>query len=197
MNPAYQDVFAGRTPQPMTRGALSANPEVFEWNGVRERAALLLADGFTKQTTAQECDIAVSTITGWTTYEPFRQRVQEYRDSLRQLLLAEGIAVKEFRVRQMSARHELLQRVIDARALTHAGDPNAPEAATGLFAREQQVIGSGNNAREVTRYRLDKDLLSEFRSLERAAAEELGQVTKKSEITVAPKAYVGVDIDAV
>lgn len=97
------------------------------------------------------------------------------------------ISDRNYRVRCLQDRHDLLLTVLRERAAAEEMQA-APGGKTGLLCRKLKMIGSGKEAYEVEEFEVDNATLKEIRAHEQQAAQELGQWVEKSqsEIRVAP-----------
>lgn len=161
-------------------------------------AALLVAQNAeTHEAIAAKAETTKRTLTQWKAHPDFQARVEEHRTAWRERLHAErdalvaqiptdSIADRNVRVTGAIERHQLLQRVIDARATYYTqreadGDKTvAPGAATGLLASRPKP-GKFRNAEE---YRVDVGMLKEMRELEVQVAKDLGQWEERTRVDV-------------
>ncbi len=88
-----------------------------------------------------------------------------------------AIANKVQRIAALNNRWTLAHQVI----LDRAADKTfawAPGYTTGLLVRDVKAVGSGEGADLVDVFKVDTALLAELRAMERAAAEEMGQLPR-------------------
>ena len=64
--------------------------------------------------------------------------------------------------------------------------PDEPGLSTALLVHSRRSIGSGDKFESFDEFTLDTATLAELRHLERQAAQELGQWTKRQEATATP-----------
>ena len=160
--------------------------------GRQERAALLLAaDDLSDEKIAEAVRVGRATLSRWKLRDDFKARVQAHRAAIAERVVAEGVAVKVGRIRQLDRRWRHLRAVIDERAADPAMQ-NVPGGKTGLLVRQRKVIGTGSNAQTIEEYVVDVATLRELRGLEQQAAQEMGQWTEKRETT----ATVDLEADA-
>jgi hypothetical protein len=143
-----------------------------------ERAALLVAeDQQTNEAIAAAVGVKRQTVDWWKRKPAFTARVDALRQQFREAVAREGIAHQQNRIKALNERWRLMQQVIAARAadatMTGAGHE------TGLLVRTYKP----GKYRVVEEYRVDAALLAELRAHEKQAAEELGQWTKKTDVT--------------
>jgi hypothetical protein len=148
------------------------------WTRRTEQAALLVAeDQLTDDAIAARLRINKVTLERWKQRTDFRARTQEHVAAFREAIRVRGIAERQNRINALNDRWTLMQRVIEARAadatMTGAGHE------TGLLVRTYKP----GKFRVVEEYRVDAGLLAELRAHEKQAAEELGQWTKKTDVT--------------
>ncbi len=164
-------------------------PQAFEWDAVREQAAIDLADGkLGDMAIAAKAGIERVTLWRWTKHPAFAARVEEHRAAFRAEVRRRGIAVLENRVAAAQDRHERLTSVIDARS----ADPSVqavPGGSSGLLTRTLKTVGRGEQARTVEEFAVDTGLLGELRAHEVQVAKELGQWQERTVTEMAVKAY--------
>jgi hypothetical protein len=154
----------------------------WEWTEQREKAAFLTSGGrLTQSELASECDVHVETIKKWGRSPEFQRRVDEHLEAVRLAILKTGIGNPVNRARRLTRDWLKAQKVIEARELS--ANSSVPGDDTGLLCSSDKVIGQGENAREVTEYRVDVALLKELREMEEAAAREFGQRVDRQDIT--------------
>lgn len=137
------------------------------------------------------CGVSRMTVQRWREEPVFMRAVAATRKMLLNEVREMGIAVKMRRLKAMNDRWERLQRIMDERAK----DSQWAEVAgwkTGLLVHDVKTVGEDKE--RVNLFKVDTGLLSEMRTLERDAAEEMGQrtmtVVRKDETSVdeSPKA---------
>jgi transposase-like protein len=165
----------------------------FEWCGVSERAAQMVAVGrLSYADIAGELQIDPATLWRWRQDPGFKARVEEHLEDIRSEVRRVGLADLYHRVEALDSRWREMQRVIEERAVdpTMAG---VPGGTTGLLVRTVRKVvvedesrdgGGRKTSREVCEYALDTGLLKELREHERQAAQELGQWLEKTESKV-------------
>lgn len=135
----------------------------------------MLAAGATQSEVAQQFGVARSTVLR------FVRRNQAEVDAKRQrvALAVEDLAIaqKVNRIAALDDRWRRLRRVIDERAADKQF-ASVPGMATGTMVRAIKAVGGGENMMLVDEFKVDTGLLAEIRNIERAAAEELGQMPK-------------------
>lgn len=167
----------------MTVAENCSKPSVFEWNKKKLKAATLLAEDFLTDTEiAKKVEVAVRTLWYWKANEEFRAKIQE-------IVAATGRKIAQFagtktsrRVERLQQRWDGLHRVIEQRA----ADPHhqiAPGGDTGLLVRTEKLLGSGEKAEKVVEFAVDTGLLKEAREIEKAFAQECGQLVDRKEVT--------------
>lgn len=158
----------------------------FEWNGITEKAAQLLAEGdLGLGEIAKECGIRREMLWEWRKYPEFIKEVEDRKEEIRLEVRRHGVAIVEQRVKALDDRWRRLQRVIVERAEDMKGIPGG---STGLLVRKIKSIGVGPAAKEVEEYAVDTGLLSELREHEKQVAQELGQWISKADVTTQGKA---------
>lgn len=168
----------------------------WHWTKKRTRAAQLVAeDRLTDDEIAAELGISRRSLACWKKHPDFAARVAEIVESMRQAILAEGIANKQNRIDALNERATLMRQVIAERAADMVGIPGG---GTGLMVRTYKAIGTGEFARQVEEYAVDTPLLREMREHEKQAAIETGQWEEKSQVSgsVLIREY-GVSLDQV
>jgi len=161
------------------------NESPFEWDQVRETAALLVAEGGKEQEIADAVGVHRNTLGAWRKHPQFQKRVAEHLAEFRRAVRAQGISIMENRVKEKQKRYDLLNRVLDARAAAGAAGPDSavPGMETGLVVKTVKGIGKGDEFVKVSEFRVDVGTLKEMRELETSAARELGQLTEKHEFS--------------
>jgi hypothetical protein len=144
----------------------------------QDQAALWLAEGqMADEAIAAKLHINPVTLWRWKQQPAFAAVVAGHKAMWAAEIAQEGIANRQNRINALNERWELMQRVIKARAadatMTGAGHE------TGLLVRTYKP----GKYRVVEEYRVDAGLLAELRAHEKQAAEELGQWTKKTDVT--------------
>lgn len=154
-------------------------------------------------------------------------RIAAHEQALREAILAEGIANKQFRIDLLNDLAGRLQRTIAARAKdpSVAAIPGGPEGvlvrtaklvkvytATGPVGgdalhpeREPQdeVLYPEKESRLVADYAVDTGTLAELRAMLKQAAIERGEWSERSEITgkdggeIVIRRFIGVEVDTV
>lgn len=143
-----------------------------------ERAAGLVAeDQQSNEAIAAAIGIKRQTLDLWKRRPDFAARVEAIRQQWRAQIEQEGIANRQNRIAALNDRWRKLQQIIEARA----ADPTmtAPGSDTGLLVRTYKP----GKYKTVEEYRVDVGLAAELRAHEKQAAEELGQWTKKTDVT--------------
>ncbi len=190
------------------------NGTKFVWSGVREKAAILLAEN--TLTDAEICEalgIGRTTLFRWQQHDEFKARVQENVAEIRASALRFPIAKKHYRVGVVDMLHTKALTVIEERAAEYAkaGEDEALAAVrktfgedvpagggTGLVVKTYKQIGSGRNATLVTEYGVDTALMREITNLHARAAKELGQEDEGAPAkALEVRLYVGVDVELV
>jgi hypothetical protein len=156
--------------------SLTRGNEKWEWTGIREEAALLVAsDRQSDEAIVDILGIDRKTLWRWRQVDAFRARVDFIRAQLRAEILQHGIAVRENRVRRLDERTRLLDQVMEERGAMEE-HKTVPGWTTGLITHEIVHTKAGNL---LDRYRLDTNLLGELRAHEKQAAQEVGEWTEK------------------
>jgi hypothetical protein len=169
---------AGRR-KPARRTAQNCT-EKATWTEQKEQAALLVAqDMLSDELIAKDVDVCRRTLATWKTEPEFKARVAAILEEIKAAVVARGIADKQNRVDAYNDRWERMRKVIEGRAVEHAG--YAGGGATGLLVRQLKSIGKGEDAREVEEYAVDTALLKEMREHEKQAAIEVGDWTDKTQ----------------
>ena len=149
-------------------------------NPLKERAALLLAERrFDYAEVALRIGITVRTLWTWRRDATFKERVAEIAAELSEAAMGRAIGNKAYRIKVLADKHSDLLAVIEARA----ADPEmgkVPGGSTGLLVRKV-VASAGKHI--CYEYAVDTPLLKELRGIQEQAAEELGQIVSKREIT--------------
>lgn len=193
--------------QPMLSDKPTSCGGYFQWTPQRQEAALCVAEGMSYHKISKRISVPGNTIRGWVYHKQFKQVVEILRKEIREEILNHGVAQRLQRIRRLNNAWEGLQDVIESRKTFYEqrrSDVTAedtyediPGVETGLVVTEHKIIGQGPNAREVIHHKVDTAILSELREIEQQAAKELGQWTEKSELTIVPKAYIGLDLDKI
>lgn len=156
---------------------------LFTWTKRRERAARLVAeDELSDIKIAEAVGVYVRSLERWKTHAEFRARVAEYLAEIRAAILAEGIAVRENRVKALNERWDKMHQVITERA----EDPELQDIAggkTGLLVHNVKGVGKGEDFQLIDLYEVDTGLLKELREHEKQSAQEVGQWAEKREVT--------------
>lgn len=145
------------------------------------RIAWLVADDRLRdEEIAREGHISMQTLQKWKYDAGFKQQVKEYRTVIYEQILANGVANKEWRIREAQERLERMRALILARASAGAdkqarGVATDPGEGTGLIAEAP--------AGRTTIMATDAALLREIRELEKQIAEELGQYRRGLDVT--------------
>lgn len=152
----------------------------------RQAAALLAEGSQTEARIAAVLGINEVTLWRWKRLPAFARQVETEAAAIVAKMRADSIADRNVRVTGAIERHQLLQRVIDARATYYTqreadGDKTvAPGAATGLLASRPKP-GKFRNTEE---YRVDVGMLKEMRELEVQVAKDLGQWEERTRVDV-------------
>ncbi len=179
----------------------------FLWTEQRLRAVALLADGrYTQKEVAQMIGTSPSILKGWQRNPVFQNQLDNNINEYKDRILSTTIAQKHYRIKSLQDRHELLNRIISQRQ--KQVDPTSqfynPEFAhlpgldTGLVLPSLTSTKVGMHDYLLTHEaKIDNALLTEFRSIEKQAAEETGQWSETHNINILQKAYIGIDINQV
>jgi hypothetical protein len=166
---------------------MAENGRGFDWSHKSEQAAILLAEGKkADEQIAEQCGIGTRTLYRWKDHSDFKARVQKHLDAFRDAVMTQGIADKMKRVERLNRHWNSLQDVIEARAAdavvykAENGSEQAPGMLTGLVVRVETPVKNGVKIE----YMVDTGTLAEIRTMEAAAARELGQLTEKHEVEV-------------
>lgn len=90
------------------------------------------------------------------------------------------IAHKVNRIAALDDRWQRIRRVIDQRAADGAKNwQGVPGMDTGIVVHQLKQIGAGKNAMTVDEFVVDTGTLAEARAIEKAAADELGQIQQR------------------
>jgi hypothetical protein len=145
----------------------------WEWSPEKQEAAVLLAEGeLTDNEIAAKAGIHRVNLWRWKKCPPFAERVQSLIKDIGDALRQHALGRKLRRLKGLTDKAERIERVIEERAIEHAG--KVAGGGTGLLALEPKMLGSGEKAQLVDVYRADTALLKEYRELTIAAAKEVG-----------------------
>jgi hypothetical protein len=142
-----------------------------------QAAARVAEDQQTDAQIAAAVGVSAVTLWKWKQRPDFAARVEEHKARWAAEIEQEGIANRQNRVDALNERWRLMQQVIAARAADESMTGTGHE--TGLLVRTYKP----GKYRVVEEYRFDAALLAELRAHEKQAAEELGQWTKKTDVT--------------
>lgn len=160
----------------------------FVWTKARERAAsLLAADRLSDEEIAADLRISRTNLAQWKRRPEFQARVQEHVAAYRRLLIARGVANRQYRIDALNDLVDRLRDVIAARA----ADPrmaDVPGGPTGLLTRTLKSIGFGDNNQTVVEVAVDTGTLKELREYLKQGAQEVGQWTEHHDLTTGGKA---------
>jgi hypothetical protein len=144
----------------------------------QDQAALWVAEGqMADEAIAAKLHINPATLWRWKQQPDFAAVVAKHKAAWAAEIEQEGIANRQNRVNALNERWRLMQQVIEARAADES--MTGPGHETGLLVRTYKP----GKYRNVEEYRVDAALLAELRAHEKQAAEELGQWTKKTDVT--------------
>lgn len=109
---------------------------------------------------------------------------------IREAIDAWRLDIKRLAITQINERLYVLNdlkakylQVIAERAEKYATEKDAPGASTGLLARQERVIGSGDAALHVVEFKADTAITDAIQNLDAQAAKELGQWTDKIDVS--------------
>jgi hypothetical protein len=160
---------------------MEADPAPFDWSDAASKAVELVArDDLTDKRIAADLGVGTTTLYRWKRHPEFMARVDVYRAEMWEAVRRHGLAILENRVRAKDERWRRLCALIETRARQLA---EIPGGDTGALVRRVKGIGSGDNFREVDEYEFDASVFAELRSLEREAAQDLGQWTEKRQVS--------------
>lgn len=140
----------------------------------RTKLIALLATGELMESAATQLGVTVQAVSLFA-----RRHESEIADLRAQLVKAVedyAIAQRVERIAAMEERWQLGRQVIRERAQAY-GD--APGGKTGLLVHQYKETKRGDLLDE---YKVDTGLLAELRAIERAAAEELGQIERPAQV---------------
>jgi len=90
-----------------------------------------------------------------------------------------AIATKVNRIAAMDDRWQRIRSVIDQRAADGAKHwADVPGMDTGIVVHQVKQIGAGKNATMIDEFVVDTGTMAEARAIEKAAADELGQIPR-------------------
>lgn len=150
----------------------------WRWTALRlEAAAAVALDELTDDEIARNANVSRATLKTWRKHPVFAAKVEELVEEAGETCKRYAIGRKARRLAAMNRRWLALQQIIEARAVD-CSTQGRPGAATGLLVLKIRVVGTGQHQRTVEEMELDAPLMKELRELERAAAEELGQLPR-------------------
>lgn len=156
---------------------------IWVWTEKKEAAALEYArDYLSDVEIAKIADVGVRTFARWKLHPEFAKRAEEYRAKFREEIFRTGIAVQANRIKAQDERWRKMKQVVAERAV----DPelaNVAGGTTGLLTKTLKCIGGGENAQIIEEYVVDTGLLKAISDVEKQAAQEVGQLVQKSEVS--------------
>ncbi len=156
---------------------------IWIWTVAKERAAIELAkDDLRDDVIARNSNVSPRSLARWKTVPQFIERIEQHKVRLREEVLKHGIADKVERVRAQNDRWMRMKRVVQERAESLEMQDVAG-GKTGLLVRQVKSIGYGEDAQLVDEYAVDTGLLKAIAEVEKQAAQELGQLITKSELS--------------
>jgi hypothetical protein len=162
----------------------------FKWDGKKEEAAVLIAQGeLTTIQIGQRLGVSDRMVYKWKAEPEFAARVEETVGAIRADVLKIGIADVVNRIKRRDLRWNQIKKVTISRAALLEGDDKSADSGTGLIVHSVKMIGSGPNAMPVDVYEFDAALLKEEREIEKQAAIELGQWQEKTDVTSGGKPF--------
>jgi transposase-like protein len=159
----------------MTARRLTARRNVLD-NRKDEVIAYIVA-GASYSQTAQQFGVAKSSITSF---------IGRWEDELRALQAKAAHAAEDYaiaskvnRIAALDDRWQRVRRVIDQRAADGAKNwAGVPGMDTGIVVHQVKQIGAGKNATIIDEFVVDTGTMAEARAIEKAAADELGQIPR-------------------
>jgi hypothetical protein len=106
--------------------------------------------------------------------------VEDIRERAANVLEAQSLEDRQYRLEELKVRHIALKAIIDARSKSPEMK-NVPGGDTGFVIRRTRVIGLGAAAEHVTDYVIDTRSMDMFLKIERQAAQEMGQWAEKAD----------------
>jgi hypothetical protein len=142
-----------------------------------EVLAALIGEGLTWQATADRFGVAKRSIGFF--IERHEDEYRALKGKVAQAAEEYAIASKVNRIAALDDRWQRVRRVIDQRAADGAKNWAAvPGMDTGIVVHQVKQIGAGKNATIIDEFVVDTGTMAEARAIEKAAADELGQIPR-------------------
>lgn len=162
-------------------------PDQFIITAKHLEAARLFADGLSQAEVALRMGEKLPTVRRWYDRPVFKQEIENFVETARAAIRAQGIAAKQNRIDEYDRRWLEMKALMKARAEWDVLS-DVPGGGTGLLCRDFKGV--------MPVYKVDAALLREMRELEKQAAIEVGDWTEKQELTGADGGAIPVSIEA-
>lgn len=169
----------------------------WSWNNKRLLACQLVVEGnFSYRKIAETVGIDPITLEAWRLTPEFEARRKELHAEFAERIMNQGIAVKANRVAALDRLHQIHTRIVEQRVqaaptrlLNESSgggtSDQVPGVDTGLVVIEEKMAGYDEDGKAIFRDQavFDQSLSREYRATLAQAAEELGHLTSKTELT--------------
>jgi uncharacterized protein YjcR len=149
------------------------------WTADRLKIAQMVAESVPYSEIAEKTGVSLRSVKRWATRPEFKARVQEIIEETKAALLAEGVRIRENRLRNLQSRIDKMHALMDARGVEMAETKEVAGGETGLLVRDYK----GKDADQKV-YRFDAALVKELREHEKQAAVEVGDWSEKLKLDV-------------
>lgn len=162
----------------------TTTPKPWEWTRVRVRAVKLAAeDELSDEKIAKELGIGHRTVQTWQARPEFQARKKQIRAAWEARIFDLGVANKANRIKMLDGLNRKQERIMQARSEDPDIDVQASGGDTGLIVKEIKRIGKGDEKMEIIEVSYDAAFSREYRATLQQAAEEMGQIVSRRELS--------------
>ena len=173
----------------------------FKWDAKKTRAAAMVAESIPHTKIGEALGVQPHVISWWRKHPDFSRRVKKIIDDAAEesATIAIAIANRVHRVRVLDELNNAHLQVFEERKANPTGDAE-PGMSSGLVVKKERVTTNRNGTTIETEYQIDSALSAEIRALHKQAAQETGQWSEKSEVSVTgglDRTYIIEDVQGV
>lgn len=162
----------------------ASKPRAWEWTRARIKAVKLAAeDELSDEKIGREVGVSSRTIRTWQHTPEFVARRKQVRSAWEARIFDLGVANKANRIKNLDAMNKKHARIMEARAGSASPEEIEVGGDTGLIVKEIKRYGKGDDAVEVIDISFDAAFSREYRAVLQQAAEEMGQIVSKRELS--------------
>lgn len=171
----------------------------FKWDAKRTKAAAMVAESLPHTKIGPAVGVEPHVVSWWRKHPDFSRRVKKIIDDAAEESATIAIANRVNRVRVLDDLHSRYLQVVEERAQNFSGDLEAGMSSGLVVKKERVTVGRAGTVTE-TEYQVDNPTTSAILALHKQAAQETGQWSERSEVSVTgglDRTYIIEDIQGV